>query len=277
MADRDRDPREPEAGSLDPETAARFDAYLEALLGEGRPSPDTVGDRDEAEMARMAAELAAVGRPDGSTVPDPAFVEQLRRRMREADTGIAAVRVPPPVRPAGRSDPTARWRLSRRDLLRAGMGAAAGMAAGMIGASLAGTAQRGTDVASRGERLVTGEGFWTDVARVEDVPPGTALRFSTTAFDGFVVNDGGTVRALSSVCSHMGCTLQFRPDWQDLRCPCHGASFGLDGALANGRRGWRAKGGYPGDARAYPLELPDLARPEVKVEDGMILVWTAQA
>jgi nitrite reductase/ring-hydroxylating ferredoxin subunit len=197
--------------------------------------------------------------------------------MREADAGIASVRVPPPVRPGVVAEPTARWRLSRRQLLQAGLGAAAGMAAGVVGASLAGTGQRGNTIGSGQEPLVAGEGFWTDVARLEDVPPGSAMRFSTAAFDGFVVNDGGTVRALSSVCTHMGCTLHFRPDWQDLRCPCHGASFALDGTLANGRRGWRARGGYPGDARAYPLELPDLARPEVKVEDGVVWVWTAQA
>ena len=109
------------------------------------------------------------------------------------------------------------------------------------------------------------------------MPPGSAVRFSTAAFDGFVVNDAGAVRALSSVCTHMGCTLHFRPDWQDLRCPCHGASFGLDGRLANGRRAWRSEGAYRGDAQAYPIELPDLVRPEVKVEDGVIKVWTAQA
>jgi nitrite reductase/ring-hydroxylating ferredoxin subunit len=115
------------------------------------------------------------------------------------------------------------------------------------------------------------------VARVSEVPEGTALRFHTAAFDGFVVNDGGMVRALSSVCSHMGCTLHYRPDWQDLRCPCHGASFDLEGRLANGRRAWRSEGAYPGDARAYPLDLPDLARPRVKVEGDAVLVWTAQA
>jgi len=50
------------------DAAERFDAYLEALLGDGRPSPDSVGDPDEAEMARMAAELAASGRLTGTTV-----------------------------------------------------------------------------------------------------------------------------------------------------------------------------------------------------------------
>jgi nitrite reductase/ring-hydroxylating ferredoxin subunit len=125
--------------------------------------------------------------------------------------------------------------------------------------------------------LVSGDGFWTEVARMDDIPPGTAVRFSTAAFDGFVVNDEGTIRALSSVCTHMGCTLRFRPDWHDLRCPCHGASFDMSGRLANGRRSWRSDGGYPGDANAYPLELPDLVRPRVKVEGEAVMVWTAQA
>jgi len=49
------------------------------------------------------------------------------------------------------------------------------------------------------------------------------------------------IRALSSVCTHMGCTLHFRPDWEDLRCPCHDASL------------------------------------RINVEDGVIFVWTAQA
>lgn len=272
MADGER----PELERADPDAVERFDGYLDALLGEGRPSPDSVRDRDEAEMARMAAELAAGGRPSAEASPDPAFVEQLRRRMREADAGIAAIRVPPPVRSDLGAAPMARWRLSRRQLLQAGLGAAAGMAAGVVGASLVGQRARET-IGSDGEPLVAGDGFWTDVARLDELPEGSAIRFSTAAFDGFVVNDGGTVRALSSVCTHMGCTLHFRPDWQDLRCPCHGASFGLDGRLANGRRSWRAQGGYRGDARAYPLELPDLARPEVKVEDGVVWVWTAQA
>ena len=259
------------------EAADRFDGYLEALLADGRPSPDAVDDRDEAEMARMAAELAAIGRSPSDAAPDAAFVEQLRLRMRQADAGIASVRQPPPVREPVQPAGSSRWRLSRRQLLQAGFGAAAGMAAGVIGASLGSEAQRRAAMGEADEPLIAGEGFWTEVARIDDVPPGSALRFSTAAFDGFVVNDAGEVRALSSVCTHMGCTLHFRPDWQDLRCPCHGASFDLAGRLANGRSTWRVEGAYPGDAKAYPIELPNLVRPRVKVEDEVIWVWTAQA
>jgi nitrite reductase/ring-hydroxylating ferredoxin subunit len=268
MAD-ERDPR-----------AERFERYLDALLGGERPSPEDVESGDEAEMARLAAEMAgAVGRQDAD--PDPAFVEQLRLRMRAADDGLAAVNVPPPVRerdtqpvaePAGRRS----WRLTRRQVLQGAIGAAAGLAAGLIGVSV-GSRRMDTPPSLGGDdELVAGEGFWVEVARTDELPPGAALRFSTAAFDGFVVNDDGEVRALSSVCTHMGCTLQYRPEWQDLRCPCHDASFDLAGRLANGRRAWR-EAPYRGDARAYPIELPDLVRPRVRVEDGVILVWTAQA
>jgi cytochrome b6-f complex iron-sulfur subunit len=265
MADeRERDPN-----------AERFERYLDALLAGGRPSPEDVATGDEAEMARLAAEMAGAVQGD-SADPDPAFVEQLRLRMRSADSGLAAVRVIPPVRdrtaePSGRG----RWRLSRRELLQGGLGAAAGLAAGLIGVSLAPRSAPDSATIGGDEGLVAGEGFWQEVALLSDLPPGAALRFSTAAFEGFVVNDDGEVRALSSVCTHMGCTLHYRPEWQDLRCPCHGASFDLSGRLANGRRTWR-ENPYPGDARAYPIALPDLVRPRVKVEGGAILVWTAQ-
>jgi len=261
----------------DPAAADRFDGYLDALLGEGRPSPGDVADRDEAEMARVAAELAANTHGAAGIEPDPAFVEQIRRRMREADGGIASVRTPPPVRDQPQPAGTSPWRLSRRDVLRAGIGAAAGLAAGLVGISIRQRSEDGDGIGEEDGPLVAGEGYWAEVATVGDLPPGSAMRFSTAAFDGFVVNDDGTVRALSSVCTHMGCTLHFRPDWQDLRCPCHGASFDLEGRLANGRRTWRASGGYRGDASAYPIELPDLVRPGIKVEDDRIWVWTAQA
>ncbi|MGH2427304.1 MAG: hypothetical protein ACRDGV_00245, partial [Candidatus Limnocylindria bacterium] len=109
----------------DQAASERFDRYLDALLAGARPSPDEVAEGDEAEMARTAAELAAAMPADREArEPDPAFVEQLRLRMRQADEGISAVQTPPPVRastvePAGRH----RWRLSRRELLRAGFGA----------------------------------------------------------------------------------------------------------------------------------------------------------
>jgi nitrite reductase/ring-hydroxylating ferredoxin subunit len=267
------------AGSGEPERAERIDAFIQALFSDERPSPGTIAGGDEAEIARVAAELAAAS-TSGPATPDPAFVEQLRLRMRQADEGLDAVRVPPPIRePAPSAGPVIRRvRITRRALLQSGIGAAAGLAAGALGmAALRGAPSTGQPpLASGGQALVQGAGFWARVASVAQVPPGEAVRFTTAAFDGYVVNDHGTIRALSSVCTHMGCTLHFRPDWQDLRCPCHGASFDLKGQLANGRSRWQQDGAYPGDAAAYPVSLPPLVRPQVKVDGDGIYVWTAQ-
>ncbi|HET6379915.1 MAG TPA: Rieske (2Fe-2S) protein [candidate division Zixibacteria bacterium] len=255
--------------------AERFERYLAALLAGGRPSPEDVADRDEAEMARLAAELSAAADPEAA--PDPAFLEQLRARMRQADQGIRAVQTPLPVRPQVRPLSRGRIRISRRQLLAGGVVGAAGLAAGALGASVLRGDQDGPLLWDDGSDLIGGEGEWQEVATLADLPEGAVLRFSTRAFDGFVVNDGGQVRALSSVCTHMGCTLYFRSGWRDLRCPCHGASFDLQGQLANGRARWRETGGYADDERAYPIELPPLIRPRVRVDGDRVLVWTARA
>jgi nitrite reductase/ring-hydroxylating ferredoxin subunit len=255
--------------------ADRFERYLEALLGGERPSPDDVADRDEAEMARLAAEMAAAA-DAGEGEPDPAFLDQLRLRMRQADQGIATVQEPLPIRPTGAG--ASRVRVTRRQLLQAGVIGAAGVAAGAAGIILLKPEVADNQpIWDDGGGLVRpGDGEWVQVASVSDVPVGQAVRFSTPAFDGYVVNDNGEVRALVAVCTHMGCSLQFRPDWSDLRCPCHGASFDLTGQLANGRDKWRSEGPYRGDATAYPIELPDLVRPLVKVDSDRVLVWTAK-
>lgn len=263
----------PRDGAGDPQAAERFDRYVDAVLGRGRPSPDDVVDRDEAEMARLAAELS--GATDAAAAePDEAFVEQLRLRMRQADQGIDAVRVQPPLRPDA-GERIARFRLSRRDLLRGGLTAGAGLAAGLVGGALIDRAVTDPEAGWTDQELVTGDGEWAQVATTAELPVGAVVRFTTPAFDGFIVNDGGEIRALGSTCTHLGCTLQYRREFNDLRCPCHGASFNLRGWLANDRRNWQQEGPYPGDARAYPISLPPLPRPKVKVEDDKVFVYTA--
>jgi cytochrome b6-f complex iron-sulfur subunit len=248
---------------------ADLDRYVEELLSGGRPSPDQVDPKDAA-AARLAAELVAASRPAAGQ-PDPAFVDQLRLRMRQADEGVAAVQASRPEAVAS----LGRLRLTRRDLLRGGIGAAAGLAAGALGVSIL----RPTAPALFGDsnRPLVANGEWVTVASLAALPPGGVARFSTAAFSGFLVNDAGAVHALSSVCTHMGCTLAYRPAQGDLRCPCHGASFDLTGRLANGPGQWSASGQYGSDSRAYPIQLPPLARPQVQVVGDQIQVWTISA
>jgi cytochrome b6-f complex iron-sulfur subunit len=41
-------------------------------------------------------------------------------------------------------------------------------------------------------------------------------------------------RALSAVCTHLGCITRYRPDERIITCPCHGSRFGLDGEVLAG-------------------------------------------
>lgn len=40
--------------------------------------------------------------------------------------------------------------------------------------------------------------------------------------------------ALSKVCTHSGCTVEFSKASNNLPCPCHGSKFTIDGAVING-------------------------------------------
>ena len=43
-----------------------------------------------------------------------------------------------------------------------------------------------------------------------------------------------TVDALSSICTHAGCTVGYSKTRMDLSCPCHGSQFNLNGSVARG-------------------------------------------
>lgn len=45
---------------------------------------------------------------------------------------------------------------------------------------------------------------------------------------------GGEFRALSAVCTHLSCTVQYRPDLHEVWCACHNGVYGLDGRNISG-------------------------------------------
>jgi menaquinol-cytochrome c reductase iron-sulfur subunit len=49
-----------------------------------------------------------------------------------------------------------------------------------------------------------------------------------------VAGTGGQPRVLSSVCPHLGCTVQWRDEKNDFHCPCHGGTFTADGTYISG-------------------------------------------
>ena len=44
----------------------------------------------------------------------------------------------------------------------------------------------------------------------------------------------GKVRAFNGVCTHLDCTVEFRPDKADIFCPCHNGLYDLNGKNVSG-------------------------------------------
>jgi Rieske Fe-S protein len=50
----------------------------------------------------------------------------------------------------------------------------------------------------------------------------------------WVRRDGGKVVALSAVCPHLGCAVNYDPERNKFMCPCHKSAFELDGTRQQG-------------------------------------------
>ena len=213
-----------------------------ALLRDRRPPAFEATD-DEARQLNTAAALRAA-RP-GADLPRPEFVEHLAQRLRDEDDGETAAMAPPAI---GR----------RRFLRGAGLAAAAAVTGGVVVDRLvergAGTgAPSGTP-----QQLVPDAGRWVDVGEAAALAGGP-LRFSSGGVEGFAVADGQGVRAISAVCTHMGCLLRYDSNAARLACPCHRASFALDGT----------------PTAYYPMTLRPLPRLEARLRNGRVEVFTA--
>jgi len=72
-------------------------------------------------------------------------------------------------------------------------------------------------------------------ARAGDLKPNTGKVFKFGNKPGIVVRTAeGDVRAFSAVCSHLDCTVQFKPDTSQLWCACHNGTYDLGGNVVSG-------------------------------------------
>lgn len=128
---------------------------------------------------------------------------------------------------------------ARRSFLRA----AARVIAGGFATAVTAVVAR----AAIGHSFVPRDARWIRAGRVDEletnVPTPVTLRI--TRQDGYletvdqqvvflVRSETSAVRALSSSCAHLGCSVTFNREQQQFLCPCHSGVFGLDGRVISG-------------------------------------------
>lgn len=72
-------------------------------------------------------------------------------------------------------------------------------------------------------------------AKVGALKPNSGMIFPFGSLPGLLILDAdGTYRALSASCTHLGCTVQYRPDLREIWCPCHNGIYNLNGGNVSG-------------------------------------------
>jgi menaquinol-cytochrome c reductase iron-sulfur subunit len=99
------------------------------------------------------------------------------------------------------------------------------------------------------KRTISGADEPLDVARLDALPEGKPVRvtikapkrrdawtaFSDVTLGGcWLVREGDNVRALSTVCPHAGCAVDWDEPGKAFVCPCHDSRFSAAGELMSG-------------------------------------------
>ena len=72
-------------------------------------------------------------------------------------------------------------------------------------------------------------------AKVKDLKPNSGVIFKFGSSPGLLVlGPDGQLRAFSAVCTHLDCTVKYRPDMQKIHCACHGGIYDLGGRNISG-------------------------------------------
>jgi cytochrome b6-f complex iron-sulfur subunit len=69
-------------------------------------------------------------------------------------------------------------------------------------------------------------------SNIEDRPQGTVVEFKDK--NAWVVRYQGQIFALSTTCTHLGCTPNWLESAQKFKCPCHGSGFKITGVNFEG-------------------------------------------
>jgi cytochrome b6-f complex iron-sulfur subunit len=65
-----------------------------------------------------------------------------------------------------------------------------------------------------------------EVCKLEELPKGTGRNFRFGSFPALLIHTGdGQLHAFNAICTHLGCTVQFRNDMEKIYCACHGGEY----------------------------------------------------
>lgn len=180
----------------------RVDRITSDLL-KGRRLKLRGGDAEEKEAITTAARLA--GSRTGPQRMRPEFRKRLAQALEQTSReGL----------------------LTRRNALVAGLGLAAGAIAGnVIGRNL----DRHPAPIAASEVITPKNGRWIDVGALSQLVEGQGKRVTAGGIGAYVFRHGDKVTAVSSICSHLPCELQWEGSGGVLACPCHPATFNWAG------------------------------------------------
>jgi cytochrome b6-f complex iron-sulfur subunit len=79
-------------------------------------------------------------------------------------------------------------------------------------------------------RVTYGQPALFQIGKPEDYPPG--VRVAREAERICIVREGNKVAAISTTCTHLGCSVSISDT--GFACPCHGSRYDQDGAITGG-------------------------------------------
>jgi Rieske Fe-S protein len=72
-------------------------------------------------------------------------------------------------------------------------------------------------------------------AKVGALKPNSGQIFRFGSHPGLLILAAdGTYHALSATCTHLGCTVQYRPDMGEVWCACHNGTYSIEGKNISG-------------------------------------------
>lgn len=208
---------------------------------------------EHTDLGQLRAAITLRAARPGSAAPREEFVTDLHRRLAAELVPEQTNQEIPVLPPAGSVvDGT------RRRLVQASSIAAAAAVVGAVADHALTTRTPAPTGPGEAQTLVPTTGQWRTVSTSAELTEGAVQGFDLGTVVGFVARSGGALRAVSGICTHLGCRLALDTPARRLNCPCHSTSFALSGELLRHQ------------LPVPPAPLPQL---EVRETEGQVQVF----